>query len=387
MNDFLNSHALQEYVVSLRRELHQHPELSMQEDWTCGRICEELSALGIPYELAGEKNVIGRIEFGPGKRLAIRADFDALPVQETVDVPWKSALENVMHACGHDGHTAALLGTAKALLSMKERLHGTVFLCFQQGEEVGQGADKCVEYLKAHGGVDMAIGAHLLSLLDTGAIDIGPGLRANGAGIFHIDITGKGGHGSRPDLVSNVLTIACDIYQHLIAIPSNRLEAARTCVVSPCVIQAGQRYNVLPETARLEGTFRFSGDGDGKLLMDMIQDTAERIAAIYGGSAKTSFEPMASYPVINDPAAAAIGQDAAMACGLRLLQLPPTSASDNFSEFLHVFPGFFCFVGSRSDREGTSGVHHASNFDFDETAMLHIVRFFCACAERILDKS
>lgn len=238
MNDFLNSHALQEYVVSLRRELHQHPELSMREDWTCGRICEELSALGIPYELAGEKNVIGRIEFGPGKRLAIRADFDALPVQETVDVPWKSALENVMHACGHDGHTAALLGTAKALLSMKERLHGTVFLCFQQGEEVGQGADKCVEYLKAHGGVDMAIGAHLLSLLDTGTIDIGPGLRANGTDIFHIDITGKGGHGSRPDLVSNVLTIACDIYQHLIAIPSNRLEAARTCVVSPCVIQA-----------------------------------------------------------------------------------------------------------------------------------------------------
>ena len=101
MNDFLNSHALQEYVVSLRRELHQHPELSMQEEWTCGRICEELSALGIPYELAGEKNVIGRIEFGPGKKLAIRADFDALPVQETVDVPWKSTQENVMHACGH----------------------------------------------------------------------------------------------------------------------------------------------------------------------------------------------------------------------------------------------------------------------------------------------
>ena len=184
-----------------------------------------------------------------------------------------------------------------------------------------------------------------------------------------------------------MLTIACDIYQHLIAIPSNRLEAARTCVVSLCAIQAGQRYNVLPETARLEGTFRFSGDGDGKILMDMIQDTAERIAAIYGGIAKTSFETMAAYPVVNDPAATAIGQDAAMACGLRLLQLPPTSASDNFSEFLHVFPGFFCFVGSRSDRDGTSGVHHASNFDFDETAMLHIVRFFCDCAERILDKT
>ena len=175
MNDFLNSHALQEYVVSLRRELHQHPELSMREDWTCGRICEELSALGIPYKLAGEKNVIGRIEFGPGKKLAIRADFDALPVQETVDVPWKSTQENVMHACGHDGHTAALLGTARALLPMKNQLHGTVYLCFQQGEEAGQGADKCVEYLKAHGGVDMAIGTHLLSILDTGAIDGGPG--------------------------------------------------------------------------------------------------------------------------------------------------------------------------------------------------------------------
>lgn len=384
MKDLLISHELREYVVSLRRELHQHPELSMQEDWTCGRICRELSSLRIPYEIAGEKNVIGRIECGPGKKIAIRADFDALPIQEVIDVPWKSTQEHVMHACGHDGHTAALLGTAKVLMSIKSQLRGTVYLCFQQGEEAGQGADKCVEYLKEEGGVDMVIGAHLMSLMEVGTIDVNPGFRANGAGIFQVDVIGKGGHGSRPDLVPNVLTMVCDIYQHLISIPSNRLEAARTSVISPCMIQAGQRFNILPETARLEGSFRFSGMEDGDLLTNMIRETAERIAAVYGGEVKTGFQLAAKYPIINDPAATAIGQDAAAACGLQLLQLPPTSASDNFCEFLHAFPGFFCFIGSHSGREGTSGIHHAPDFDFNEAALVNAVRFFCACVERFL---
>lgn len=180
----LSVNELSDYVISLRREFHRHPEISMEEEWTCARICQELPALGIPCEIVGDKNVIGRLEFGEGRRIAFRADFDALPVGETLDVPWKSQQEDAMHACGHDGHTAALLGAARLLRSAGERLRGTVYLCFQQGEEVGEGARECVEYLKRSGGVDMAIGAHLFPAFETGTIDVDPGLRAKGAGFF-----------------------------------------------------------------------------------------------------------------------------------------------------------------------------------------------------------
>lgn len=384
MTEKFDLHALEDYTVALRREFHKHPELSMEEEWTYRRICRELETLKIPYVTVGDKNVIGKLDLGPGRRLAIRADFDALPLEEEVDVPWRSEIPGAMHACGHDGHTAVLLGTAKGLLSMRERLTGTVYLCFQQGEEIGQGADRCVEYLLEQGGVDWAIGAHLMSILETGTIDLSPGFRAAGASLFSIDISGRGGHGSRPDLSNWVPAILCDIYQHLVAIPSNRLEAARTSVISPCVLRAGTKVNVLPETARMEGTIRFTGMEDGKTLMDLVRQTADQVAAIYGGKAETAFRLASQYPIVNDPETVAAGRRAAEMCGLKLVDIPPATASDNFSEFLHAFPGFFCFIGSHSNRPGTSGIHHAPDFDLDERALSHAVAFFLRCALEFL---
>nr|WP_300346282.1 peptidase dimerization domain-containing protein [uncultured Oscillibacter sp.] len=200
-----------------------------------------------------------------------------------------------------------------------------------------------------------------------------------------MDITGKGGHGSRPDLVPNALAMACDIYQHLVSIPSNRFEASRACVVAPCALQAGQSWNILPESAWLEGTIRFSNPEDGETLMNLIRSTAGGIAGIHGGAARVE-SSFAAYPIINDPGAAALGQAASSACGLTLLHTPPAAISDNFSEFLRAFPGFFCFVGCRSARKGGSSVHHAPNFDFDEAALAHISRFFSACVEQFLLK-
>ena len=374
------------YVTTLRREFHSHPELSMQEVWTSQRICQELNSLDIPYVIAGEKNVIGWLDGRPGRRIALRADFDALPVQEETDLPWKSQCNGVMHACGHDGHIAILLGTARALAALRDQLTGTVYFCFQQGEEVGQGADRCVQYLQDQGGVDCVIAAHLMGLLETGTIDLAPGVRAAGAQSFSINITGKGGHSSRPDLTNNVPAILCDIYQHLVAIPSNRLEAARTCVVCPCVLQTGNKANILSESAHIEGTIRFFGTEDGAVLTCMIQEIATQIAALHGGNTETTFQSIAKYPIINDPSATAIGLQAAEACGLTILNSPPTSASDNFAEFLHAFPGFFCFIGCKPSGEGISGIHHAPNFDFDEEAMFHTVAFFVECVGRFLEQ-
>ena len=379
----MDMNALAEYIVTMRRELHRYPELSGKEERTCARICEELTEMGIPYAIAGEKNVIGCIKNGPGKRLAFRADFDALPVEEQVDVPWRSEMPGRMHACGHDAHTACLLGAAKLFLERQAQWRGTIYLCFQQGEEIGLGAEDCVRYLQSQGGVDAAFGAHVLSILPSGAIDLQSGPRASGAVIFHIDIQGKSGHGARPDAAVSAAEIMCDVYQQLLRIPSNHHEAARTCVVSPCVLRSGSQSNIIPENAVIEGTIRFLGVEDGEVLMNRVRNTAENLAAFHGGSAQARFEVMARYPVINDREMTSIGQQAAKAVGFQLLDVPPSSASDNFAEFLHAFPGFYCFVGSNSSRPGTSGVHHAPDFDLDESVLPKIAELFWETAKQL----
>lgn len=368
----MNREEIQEYIVDLRREFHMHPELSGQEEWTSARICEELSAASVPYEIYGHRNVIGRIENGEGRRIAFRADFDALPVEELVDVPWKSRNPECMHACGHDAHAACLLGMARLLMENKDRWKGTVYLCFQHGEETGKGADECVRYLKNHGGVDAVFAAHMLSILPSGMIVLQPGAVATGGIIFRIEIEGTSGHGGRPDLAISAADIMCDIYQHLVSIPSNRHEAAKTCVISPCVLNSGSRFNVIPDSAVIEGTIRFLGEDDGEILMEKVRRTSEAIASMHGGRAEVIYDEVAKYPVINDADMSAVGRKAAERLGFSLFDTEPTSASDNFAEFLHEYPGYYCFVGSKSDRKGTSGVHHAPDFDLDES-VLHMV--------------
>lgn len=380
----MNTIELQEYIVRMRREFHMYPELSGEETRTSSRICEELESMGIPYEIAGDKNVIGRIDNGEGKRIAFRADFDALPVQEKVDVPWKSKIPGCMHACGHDAHAACLLGAAKLFLGRKDEWSGTIFLCFQQGEEAGLGAEECVDYLKKHGGVDAAFGVHLMGFMPTGIVMLKPGAVATGASIFHINIEGRSGHGARPDLSVSAADIMCDIYQHIVAIPSNRHEAARTCVISPCKLEAGSRFNVIPDHASIEGTIRFMGMDDGPVLMEKVTKTAESIANLHGGKASVQYDIVSPQPLINDKYMTAIGIKAAERVGFAVPDVESTTASDNFAAFLYEFPGYYCFVGSQSDRPGTSGVHHAPDFDIDESMLYQIPELYM---ETILELS
>lgn len=372
----MNTTELQEYIIDLRREFHQYPELSGQEHHTSARICEELESIGIPYEVTGGLNVIGRIKNGAGKTVAIRADFDALPAEELTDVPWKSRIPGCMHSCGHDAHAACLLGTARMLLDRRNEWSGTVFLCFQQGEEAGLGANECLSYLKEHGGVDAVLAIHVLPILPTGDVILQPGAVATGCTIFKINIKGKGGHGARPDLSVSAADIMCDIYQHIISIPSNGHEAARTCVVSPCKLSAGDRFNIIPEQASIEGSIRFLGRDDGPILMDKVRKTSESIAELHGGSAEVDYNVFCAYPVINDPAVTEAGRAAASRSGLRVVPWEPMTSSDNFADFLHEYPGYYCFVGCNSSRPGTTGVNHAPNFDLDENALIRIPDLF-----------
>lgn len=175
------------YIVELRREFHAHPELSLQEARTSQRVAEELEKMGIRVEKLADRCVVGILEGAkPGKRLAIRADMDALPIQEENEVPYRSMNPGVMHACGHDGHTAMLLGAARMLKDMKNDMQGSIFFCFQSGEEIGRGANVILKFLESQGGVDQAIAIHLWADIPSGKISVVEGARMAAVDVFDI---------------------------------------------------------------------------------------------------------------------------------------------------------------------------------------------------------
>ncbi|MGN8939478.1 M20 metallopeptidase family protein [Bittarella sp. HCP28S3_D9] len=362
----------EDYIIEMRREFHMHPELSYQEERTSRRICEELEKMNIQYEVVGRRNVIGIINKNKaGKKIAIRADIDALPVCEEVDLPFKSQTPGVMHACGHDGHTAMLLGIAKSLNELKDELNGSVYLCFQVAEEVGGGAaEECVEYLQAHGGVDQAIGTHLMGQMPVGLIGIPDGAMMAGNTGFKIKVHGVGGHGSRPDLAVDPIRPACDILLKVQAIPVNRHDPFSTVVVSPCMINAGTKNNIIPNDAEIEGNLRFFKAGEDIEVIDLMRKIAENVAAAYGCTAEVERVVMAPLPVVNDKEAAAAGRALAAEQGLTVLpQGDPATGSDDYAAFVHAFKGFYCVVGAKSDLPGTSGNHHNANFAIDEASL------------------
>ena len=379
--------AVEDYVITMRREFHSHPEISFEEKRTTLRIKEELEKAGIPHETVGSGNIVGLIDTGkPGKKLAIRADIDALPMEEyDQTVSYRSQNPGVMHSCGHDGHTAMLLGTAKALTEMTEDLCGKIYLCFQVAEEVGGGAGEIVEYLKSKGGVDCVIGTHLDGGSDAGVIYLPDGPLMAGAELFEIEVKGVGGHGSRPDKAVDPIKPACDILLKIASIPAQYHNPFDTCVVSPCQIHGGSADNIIPESVKIGGNLRFFKYGDSERLMERITLIAENTAKAYGTTATVSHHSSSPLPVINDPKMAALGRKAAEEAGF-IFAPPhdPTCGSDNYAEFLAAFPGFYCDTGARCKRPGTSGNHHNPRFDLDETAFRRIVEFFLRFTQNFL---
>ena len=365
----------EQYVIDTRRDFHMHPELSLKEDRTVRRIEEELDKLSIPHVRVGHNNVVGTLEGAkPGRKIAIRADIDALPVQEARETSYKSQVDGVMHACGHDAHTAMLLGTAHVLSDIRDELCGTVYLCFQVAEEVGAGAGEIVAYLKEIGGVDQVIGTHIAGELAPGTIQLPDGPMMAGALGFDITVKGRGGHGSRPDRAIDPIKPACDILLKIAMIPAQYHNPFDTCVVSPCQITAGNKNNIIPETAFISGNIRFFKYGDGDKIFEKIREIATCTAKAYGAEVELKSVPMAPNPLINDKAAAAQGRKIAERVGLEVVELEPTAGSDNFADFLVDFPGFYCQTGAHL--EGASGNHHNPNFDLEESAFKKVVEFF-----------
>ena len=374
------------YTISLRRHFHMYPELGLQEEKTSARIQEELQEMGIPYEVVGHRNVVGRIDGGrPGKKLAIRADIDALPVQEEIESEYKSTVPGVMHACGHDAHAATLLGAAKCLMEIKDTLAGTVYLCFQVAEEIsGNGPQEIAAYLQEQGGVDRIIGNHVAAPLPVGMAIALKGTQFAGNCQWKLTVTGRGGHGSRPDQSIDPIRPAAMILNQITMIPSSYYDPFRTIVISPCMIHAGTAYNIIPDTCTIEGNLRYFHPEDLDIVLAKITQIAEHTAAAFGASAK--LEKIAYCPpVVNDEDSAALAREVIAEIGTQLYEMPtPNTGSDDFSFLTSVFPGVYVQFGCRPDRPDAIPAQHNSKLFLDEKGFLPVVEFFVTYTAKYL---
>lgn len=378
----------QDYVVALRREFHRHPEPSWQEKRTSARIKEELDKFGIPWRPCAGTGVVATIKGGaPGKTAALRADMDALQVDEQNEVPYRSKNPGIMHACGHDGHTAMLLGAARALAAVKEDLKGTVRLLFQPAEETGGGAKRMIEE-GALEGVDAILGIHLWNSLPAGRINIEAGPRMASGDKVIIEFIGRGGHGSLPNQTVDPVVAASAFIMNSQALLSREKSPLESVVFTIGEFKAGTRFNVIPERARLEGTYRCFSEENRKLFADAITRYAKGTAELYRAKADVTIQKVMP-ATVNDPAVSAIARAAAEKTvgPSRLPSQEKTTGSEDMAYYLQAVPGAIAFVGSGFEEEGLSHPHHHPKFDIDETSLAHGTGLYARFAWECLNLS
>ena len=378
-----------EQVVRDRRHLHQHPELGFQEHQTAAFVAERLGSLGIEVRTGvAETGVVGLLRGGrPGKTVLLRADMDALPIDEANDVPYKSQNPGVMHACGHDGHTAILLNAAQVLSERRDNLPGTVKLVFQPCEERPPGgAIRMIEE-----GVlddptpDAVFGLHLSQVYPAGTIVTGPGPRYAAADVFRIVVVGKGGHAAYPHLCIDPVLAAAQVVSALHTIVAREVKPNEPAVITVGKIQAGTAPNVIPNEAVLEGTLRTLDRELRERLVRRVEEVAVGVARAMRADCRVEFE-LGYPPVVNDPAMAelAVGVARELVGDERVLAGEPAMPGDDMAYFLERVPGCYFNVGSRNEARGLTGAHHQPRYDIDEEALPVGVEMLVRLVERYL---
>ena len=359
-----------DYVIALRREFHKNPEPSFKELNTSRRIKEELDKMGIEYISCATTGVVATIKGNhTGKTIALRADIDALSVQELNDVEYKSQVDNMMHACGHDGHTSMLLGAAKILNEKRDEIYGTVKLFFQPAEEIGEGADAMIAD-GAMNGVDSVFGIHLWSSIETGKVSIESGPRMASADWFKINVNGKGGHGSAPHQCVDALVVASSIVMNLQTIVSREIDPLEPVVLTIGMLNSGSRFNVIAENAYMEGTTRCFNNKIRKELPARMEKIISNIAQSYGATATLDYNYIID-PTINDEKCADLGQKVVeKILGKNgLTKFEKITGGEDFSHYMRNTPGALAFVGCRNESKGACYSHHSGNFEIDEDSL------------------
>ena len=360
-----------DYVIEMRRYFHQYPEKSLEEYETSKRIKEELDKMGIPYISVANTGVIATIEGkNPGKTVALRADMDALSVVEENDsIDYKSKIDGMMHACGHDGHTSMLLGAGKVLNDMKDEINGTVKLFFQPAEEVAQGA-KAMIADGALEGVDGVFGIHLWTDLECGKISVEEGPRMAAADIFKIIVKGKGGHGSLPQQGVDAVVVSSAIIMNLQSIVSRETSPLDSVVVSIGALHSGTRFNVIADEAILDGTARYFNPELIEEMPKMIERIAKSTAQAYRAEATLEYTD-GMPPSINNKECSKLASESVIKIlgedGLSLMT--KLTAGEDMSEYLNRVPGVLAFVGAGNPEKGAGYPHHHCMFNIDEDSL------------------
>ena len=356
-----------DYVISLRRHFHQYPELSMEEYETSKKIKEELDKMGIEYRSAANTGIIATIKGDkPGKTIALRADMDALPVEELTDFDFKSKIDGHMHACGHDSHMAMLLGAAKILNDMKEQINGTVRLIFQPAEENAKGAHAMIRD-GAIDGVDSIFGIHIWAQIPVGKVSLEAGPRMASTDWFYIDVKGKGGHGSQPENCIDAVDVSSAIVMNLQTLVSRETRPHNPLVLSIGLLNSGTKLNVIAEEGHMEGTTRCFDPELRKQLPIKMERIIKSTAEAFGATATLRYD-LAGSAVINDEQCSEIGQGSVEKIEGNY-QFEKVTGGEDFCHYLDKVPGVLAFVGCKNDEKNCCYAHHNGRFAIDEDSL------------------
>lgn len=362
-------------IIQIRRTIHANPELSFQEFETAKLVAEKLRATGVKVRTGvGGNGVVGLLKGSrDGNVVALRADMDALPVQEGVDVPFKSKKDGVMHACGHDTHVAMMLGAAMLLKKHEDDLHGSVKFMFQPAEEHGGkgGAKPMIEDgVMENPKVDYVFGLHIDGDLPSNVFGLRGGAIMAAPDSFRIEIHGKGGHGSQPHTTIDPIFVSTQVINALQGVSTRMIDQTQPFVISVCSIHSGSKNNIIPDDAVLEGTIRTLDEKVRSQAKKHLTSVTKSVCKAFKASCKVEFLEDA-YPVtINDEKVAKrVFTILRTIKGTRTTQIKPILGGEDFSRFLQKAPGVFYFLGTRNPDKGCLYTNHSSKFKVDEEVL------------------
>lgn len=382
-----------DYAVSQRRHFHENPELSGLEFDTMSHIAAELKAMGIAFEYIPDGGLLGHIDGEkPGGSVLLRADCDALPIAEAAcnhkrEKACVSKREGVSHMCGHDSHMAMLLAAAKILLTRRANLAGRVYLLFERGEEGTNNIYWVMRHLFENKvRIDGALALHVDGGIPSGLVAFREGPVSAGAGGYLITLTGRGGHGSRPDESNNPIDCFVAIYNQLKVVRIRHIQPFTPFTDGVGVVQSGSKGNIIPEDLRFSGTFRFFDMEAGQTYYDKLRSIVEHTAAEYGCTVNYNMLIGPSYPVVNDGECCRALDAAlkkALPAGLAV-EADMQMGSESFATFGAYYPSVYARVGTANVEKGTDTEAHHPAFDIDEEAMVSGITAHVAFAEEFL---
>ena len=376
----------QKEFIDVRRHFHMNPELSFCEEKTPVYIVDYLKKLGIDdiRTGVGGGGVVANIKgTRKGKTVALRADFDALPIQDEKNVTYASKVPGVMHACGHDAHTASLMAVAKVAIQNREAFEGNIRFIFQHAEEVQPGGAKSMIEDGCLDGVDAIFGNHMASEMPVGYAGYAYGPIMANSDFFAITLQGKGGHAAYPHGTVDPIILGTNIIQSFQQIVSRRVKAINPAVLSVTKFHAGTAFNIIPDTVELGGTVRTYDEATQSLIMKSMDDILKSLTNMVG--AKYNFEYTKGYPAVdNTRVETEIVKNAINMLGLKPLEITPRMGGEDFAYYLKKVPGSFFYTGAGNVEKEIVFPHHHPRFDIDESSILSASKILLTVALKYL---